>query len=109
MATPMAIPTIDLSPFFIGVWPEKSQEIDWCSLWRILEGIINECLGLPPDFLREYNDDRSLDFMATIQYPPASDTDNTGNSGHEDNNVMTIVLHEDVGDLEVYKDGDWIR
>ncbi|KAJ9567291.1 hypothetical protein OSB04_003257 [Centaurea solstitialis] len=75
---------------------------------QILESIINECLGLPPDFLKEYNNDRSWDFMAMIKYPPATDTENIGNNGHEDNNVITIVLQEDIGGLEVYKNGDWI-
>lgn len=75
---------------------------------QILEGIINECLGLPPNFLKEYNDDRSWDFMVTLRYPPASDTDNNGISEHEDGNMITIVLQEDTGGLEVCKDGDWI-
>ena len=75
---------------------------------QILEGIINECLGLPPNLLKEYNDDRSLNFMVTMPYPPATDSENNGIFGHEDGNLITIVLQEDVGGLEVYKDGDWI-
>ncbi|KAJ9567290.1 hypothetical protein OSB04_003256 [Centaurea solstitialis] len=75
---------------------------------QILEGIINECLGLPPNFLKEYNEDRSWDFMVTLRYPPATDAENNGIIGHEDGNLITLVLQEDVGGLEVNKDGEWV-
>ncbi|KAJ9559950.1 hypothetical protein OSB04_005110 [Centaurea solstitialis] len=75
---------------------------------HILEGIINDCLGFPPNFLKEYNDDRSWDFLMACRYPPASNTENNGISGHEDGNLFTMVLQEDTGGLEVLKDGDWI-
>lgn len=75
---------------------------------HILEGIVGECLGLPSNFLKEYNDDRSWDFMVTMRYLPATETDNNGITEHEDGNLITIVHQEDVGGLEVCKDGEWI-
>ncbi|KAB2073269.1 hypothetical protein ES319_A07G071600v1 [Gossypium barbadense] len=44
----------------------------------LVETIVNQCLGLPPNFLKEYNHDRSWDFM------------------------------DEAGGLEVSKDGEWI-
>lgn len=75
---------------------------------EILEAIINECLGLPPNFLKEYNNDRSWDFMVTMRYLPATESENHGITEHEDGNLITIVLQEDIGGLEVCKDGEWI-
>ncbi|KAL8209485.1 hypothetical protein R6Q57_006217 [Mikania cordata] len=75
---------------------------------QMLEGIINECLGLPPNFLNEYNNDRSWDFMVTMRYLPGTKTDTNGITEHEDGNLITIVLQEDVGGLEVCKNGEWI-
>ncbi|XP_023740423.1 flavonol synthase/flavanone 3-hydroxylase [Lactuca sativa] len=75
---------------------------------EILEAIINDCLGLPPNFLKEYNNDRSWDFMVTMRYLPATESENNGITEHEDGNLITIVLQEDIGGLEVCKDGEWI-
>lgn len=75
---------------------------------QILEGIVNDCLGLPPNFLKEYNNDRSCDFMATLRYLPGTETDNNGITEHEDGNLISIVLQEDIGGLEVCKNGEWI-
>nr|XP_043616329.1 flavonol synthase/flavanone 3-hydroxylase-like [Erigeron canadensis] len=75
---------------------------------QILEGIISECLGLPPNFLQEYNGDRSWDFLVALRYFPASETENNGITEHEDGNLITIVLQEDIGGLEVCKNGEWI-
>ncbi|XP_059643255.1 flavonol synthase/flavanone 3-hydroxylase-like [Cornus florida] len=75
---------------------------------EVVESIINRCLGLPPNFLREYNHDRSWDFMAALNYFPATETEHTGVSEHEDGNCITFVLQDEVGGLEVRKDGEWI-
>ena len=75
---------------------------------QILEDIISECLDLPPNFLKEYNNDRSWDFMVTLRYKPATETENNGITEHEDGNLITMVLQEDVGGLEVCKNGEWI-
>ncbi|MFS7972008.1 putative aminocyclopropanecarboxylate oxidase [Helianthus anomalus] len=75
---------------------------------ELLEDIINDCLSLPPNFLKEYNSDRSWDFMVTMRYLPGTEIDNNGITEHEDGNLITIVLQEDVGGLEVCKNGEWI-
>ncbi|KAL2482436.1 Flavonol synthase/flavanone 3-hydroxylase [Forsythia ovata] len=75
---------------------------------EVIERILNDCLGLPPNFLKEYNNDRSWDFMAALRYFPATETENNGISEHEDGNCITFVIQDQVGGLEVRKDGEWI-
>ncbi|KAG8379126.1 hypothetical protein BUALT_Bualt07G0055700 [Buddleja alternifolia] len=77
-------------------------------LGSLVENIINDCLGLPPDFLKEYNDDRSLDFIIALHYFPATETDNVGKACHSDGNSITFVFSDGVEGLQVYKDGEWI-
>ncbi|KAK7281751.1 hypothetical protein RIF29_10002 [Crotalaria pallida] len=74
----------------------------------LLENIINECLGLPPNFLKEFSDDRSWDNMAALHYFPASKNDTNGITEHEDGNLITFVVQDGVGGLEVCKNGEWI-
>ncbi|MCL7047801.1 hypothetical protein MKW94_008246 [Papaver nudicaule] len=74
----------------------------------VVEAIFNECLDLPPNFLHEYNLDRSWDFMVSLSYSPATETESNGLSEHQDGNCFTFVLQDDVGGLEVLKDGGWI-
>ncbi|KAG8379173.1 hypothetical protein BUALT_Bualt07G0060700 [Buddleja alternifolia] len=75
---------------------------------EVMESIVNDCLGLPPNFLKEYNQDRSCDLMSAKRYFPATDTENIGISRHEDGNIITFVLQDEVGGLEVLRDGQWI-
>ncbi|KAJ4824188.1 hypothetical protein Tsubulata_011925 [Turnera subulata] len=74
----------------------------------IIESILNECLGLPPNFLQEFNHDRGCDLMVALRYFPATETENNGLTEHEDGNCITFVLQDDAGGLEVRKDGEWI-
>ncbi|KAI3983462.1 hypothetical protein MKX01_038882 [Papaver californicum] len=73
----------------------------------VIEVILNECLNLP-NFLHEYNLDRSWDFMANLSYHPTTETESNGLSEHQDGNCFTLVFQDDVGGLEVLKDGGWI-
>ncbi|KAK2973537.1 hypothetical protein RJ640_010592 [Escallonia rubra] len=75
---------------------------------QLVESIITDCLGLPPNFLKEYNGDRSWDFMVAMNYFPATESENNGVSEHEDGNCITFVLQDEVGGLEVQKNGQWI-
>ncbi|KAL3819454.1 hypothetical protein ACJIZ3_005359 [Penstemon smallii] len=75
---------------------------------ELLETILNDCLGLPPGFLKEYNEDRSWDFLVALRYFPATETENNGISEHEDGNCVTFVIQDEVGGLELKKDGNWI-
>ena len=74
----------------------------------LVETILNDCLGLPPNFLKEYNHDRSWDFMVALRYFPATDDENNGISEHEDGNCVTFVFQDEVGGLEVCKNQEWI-
>ncbi|KAK1357747.1 flavonol synthase/flavanone 3-hydroxylase-like [Heracleum sosnowskyi] len=75
---------------------------------QLLEAIVAECLGLPINFLQKFNDDRNWDLMVALHYFQATDIENVGNSEHEDGNLITILLQDEVGGLEVRKDGEWI-
>ncbi|GLT43591.1 hypothetical protein SLA2020_175300 [Shorea laevis] len=75
---------------------------------QLVEDILNQCLGLPPNFLREFNHYRSWDFMTALHYFPSSETENNGLTEHEDGNCITFVFQDDAGGLEVRKDGKWI-
>lgn len=46
--------------------------------------------------------------MTTKHYFPATSTENVGISKHEDGNVLTFVFQDEVGGLEVRRDGHWI-
>ncbi|WJX77835.1 hypothetical protein P8452_61108 [Trifolium repens] len=59
-----------------------------------MENIINECLGLPSNFLKEFNHDRSWDFIAALCYFLAFNDENVGITEHEDGNCITIVLQD---------------
>ncbi|KAJ7956384.1 Flavonol synthase/flavanone 3-hydroxylase [Quillaja saponaria] len=74
----------------------------------LVESILNDCLGLPPNFLKEFNHDRSWDLMAALHYFPASNNENIGITEHEDGNCITFVFQDGVGGLEVCKNGEWI-
>ena len=74
----------------------------------LLESIINDCLGLPTNLLKELNDDRSWDFMVALRYLPASDGENNGIGEHQDANSVTLVIQDGVGGLQVRKNGEWI-
>uniref|UniRef100_A0A164XKP3 Fe2OG dioxygenase domain-containing protein n=1 Tax=Daucus carota subsp. sativus TaxID=79200 RepID=A0A164XKP3_DAUCS len=75
---------------------------------QLLEAIVAECLGLPSDFLKKFSDDRNCDFMVALRYFLATDDDSNGLSEHEDGNIITLVLQDEVGGLEVRKNGEWI-
>ncbi|KAI3970693.1 hypothetical protein MKX01_024340 [Papaver californicum] len=74
----------------------------------VMEAILNECLNLPQNFLHEYNLDRNWDFMVNLAYQPTTATESSGLSEHQDSNCITFVFQDDVGGLEVLKEGKWI-
>ncbi|XP_022137076.1 1-aminocyclopropane-1-carboxylate oxidase-like [Momordica charantia] len=74
----------------------------------IVESIINDCLGLPPNFLTEYNNDRKWDLMSAFRYPPATELENVGLREHKDVNCITFVFQDEVGGLELKRDGRWV-
>jgi isopenicillin N synthase-like dioxygenase len=74
----------------------------------LIESILSQCLGLPSNFLKEFNHDRSWDLLAALHYFPATETENSGNSEHEDGNCITFVFQDEAGGLEVRRNGKWI-
>lgn len=93
-------------PQFKEVLEEMFQKLSKVCL--VLESVVNECLGLPPGFLKEYNHDRSWDFMAAIYYVSTPQEGQNGLTSHEDGNCITLVIQDDVGGLQVRKNGEWI-
>ncbi|KAK7411440.1 hypothetical protein VNO78_02873 [Psophocarpus tetragonolobus] len=82
--------------------------VQMSKLGVLLENIVNESLGLPTNFLKEFNDDRNWDFMVTLRYFPANPNDDNGLLEHEDANPVTFVIQDEVGGLQVRKNGEWI-
>ncbi|KAL2326449.1 hypothetical protein Fmac_025507 [Flemingia macrophylla] len=75
----------------------------------LVESIICECLGLPANLLKEFNDDRSWDYMVAFNYYAAtSNNENNGIAKREDSNCVTLVIQDEVGGLQIRKNGDWI-
>lgn len=46
--------------------------------------------------------------MVAFRYYPATNTENNGISEHEDGNCITFVIQDEVGGLQVRKNGEWI-
>ncbi|XP_055827225.1 jasmonate-induced oxygenase 2-like isoform X2 [Solanum dulcamara] len=74
----------------------------------ILESILSESLGLPPSTLQEFNNDRNSDVLTALYYLPATEKGKIGINSHRDVGCITFVLQDEVGGLEVQKDGKWI-
>ncbi|KAF3437733.1 hypothetical protein FNV43_RR20489 [Rhamnella rubrinervis] len=100
-----------------NVYPQNPPEfreileeifIQLTKIGSLLENILNECLGLPANFLKDYNCDRSWDFMASLRYFPATENENNGILEHEDGNCITFVFQDDVGGLQVRNNNQWI-
>lgn len=43
-----------------------------------------------------------------LRYFPASNNENNGITEHEDGNIVTFVVQDGVGGLQVLKNGDWV-
>lgn len=75
---------------------------------QLLEGILNDCLGLPPNLFKDYNDDRCLDILLSYRYFPATESEDNGATSHQDPAVLGLIFQDDAGGLEVLIDGEWI-
>ncbi|CAN4112692.1 unnamed protein product [Withania somnifera] len=75
---------------------------------QLLEGILNDCLGLPPNFFRDYNDDRCLDILLSFRYFPATESENDGAASHQDPTVLSLIFQDNAGGLEVLIDKEWV-
>ncbi|KAL5146420.1 Gibberellin 2-beta-dioxygenase 8 [Glycine soja] len=61
-----------------------------------------------PSQVQEFNHDRSWDFLLALRYFPASNNDNNGITEHEDSNILTFVIQDGVGSLQVLRNVEWI-
>ncbi|KAK4726838.1 hypothetical protein R3W88_031755 [Solanum pinnatisectum] len=56
---------------------------------QLLEGFLNDSLGLPPNFLKDYNDDKSTNILLSYQYFPAIKSEDNSATFHQDPTVLT--------------------
>lgn len=75
---------------------------------QLLEGILNDSLGLPPNCLKDYNNDRCADILLSCRYFPATEMEDNGANSHQDPAVLGLIFQDDAGGLEVLIDGEWI-
>lgn len=78
------------------------------SLARDFMGLVSESLGLPTrrmeDAIGEFYQNITISY-----YPPCPQPDLTlGLQAHSDIGVITLLVQDDVGGLEVLKDGQWV-
>uniref|UniRef100_A0ACD5WP98 Uncharacterized protein n=1 Tax=Avena sativa TaxID=4498 RepID=A0ACD5WP98_AVESA len=83
---------------------EFRETLDECheklaKLGILVQEILAEGMGLPPDFFQEYTaSDNSFHFLAALHYFPATEEDGSvGLSKHEDGKALTFVLQDAVG------------
>lgn len=107
---PCSIFCINISFSLIDFSREVLEQIFayFTRLGVLTESILSQCLGLPSTFLKEFNRDRSWDFMAALHYFPATEAENNGITEHEDGNCNTFVFQDEAGGLEVRRNGKWI-
>ncbi|CAI0411784.1 unnamed protein product [Linum tenue] len=77
---------------------------------KLIMTLLNDALGLPPDLLHQYNDNKQCDRMIGHHYFKATaDTKKMiGSYPHKDANLFTLLLRDDVGGLEFLRNGQWI-
>ncbi|XP_027124380.1 1-aminocyclopropane-1-carboxylate oxidase 4-like [Coffea eugenioides] len=102
----------------INIYPENPPEFrnvleeifpNLVELPWLMERIVSISLGLAPNFLAEYNNDRSCDFLKAVHYFPIEKADQiNGRPAHKDANCLTFIFQNEVGGLEVLKNEQWI-
>ncbi|KAK2995939.1 hypothetical protein RJ640_003731 [Escallonia rubra] len=86
------------SASYSGFNNEVTEEFftELAKVGQLVEGILNDCLGLPAGFLKEYNNDRSWDVILVFRYYPATEADTIGAYEHQDvlsNNKFKSGVH----------------
>ncbi|CAI0411791.1 unnamed protein product [Linum tenue] len=79
----------------------------------LIETLLNDALGLPPDLLHQYNSNRQSDRMIAYRYFKANHVETKkimmiGSYPHKDPNLFTLLLQDDVGGLEFLRNDQWI-
>ncbi|KAG8365797.1 hypothetical protein BUALT_Bualt17G0009200 [Buddleja alternifolia] len=96
----------DFSSNYRKVVAEYSDQMN--ALAQRLLCFISESLGLPSscikDFVGEFYQNITVSY-----YPPCPQPELTlGLQSHSDMGAITLLIQDDVGGLEVFKDGEWI-
>ncbi|KAL4191374.1 hypothetical protein AMTRI_Chr07g80220 [Amborella trichopoda] len=95
---------------YIDSWPQMPENYRYLclNLLESLLALLSEGLGLGSGYLNEkfgkHNQIQLINY-----YPPCPDPNLTlGLPGHSDPNGITVFLQDEVGGLQVLKDGKWI-
>ncbi|XP_030456551.1 jasmonate-induced oxygenase 4 [Syzygium oleosum] len=95
-----------LPPDYREVMAEYSDRMG--SLAKQLLGLISESLGLPTSCI-EHAVGEFYQNITISYYPPCPQPDLTlGLQAHSDMGAITLLIQDDVGGLQVLKDGEWI-
>ena len=79
------------------------------ALARELLGLVSESLGLPTGCVEECVGEFYQNITISY-YPPCPQPELTlGLQAHSDMGAITLLVQDDVGGLEVAKDGEWVR
>ncbi|KAK3000247.1 hypothetical protein RJ639_023974, partial [Escallonia herrerae] len=62
---------------------------------QLVEGILNDCLGLPPNFLKNYNHDRDAGLVAVFKCLPATKVGELGSVPHRDASSITLPFQDE--------------
>ncbi|KAA8537140.1 hypothetical protein F0562_029633 [Nyssa sinensis] len=74
-----------------------------------LLGFISESLGLPSSFMEEAIGEFYQNITVSY-YPPCPQPELTlGLQSHSDMGVITLLIQDEVGGLQVFKDGEWVN
>lgn len=78
------------------------------SLAQKLLGLISESLGLPSSCIKDHVGEFYQN-ITVCYYPPCPQPDLTlGLQSHSDMGALTLLIQDDVGGLQVFKNGEWI-
>ncbi|CAK9204608.1 unnamed protein product [Sphagnum troendelagicum] len=88
----------------ISTWPHKPAAYRY---YKMLE-IFSRLLGLQPNYLKEEFGDPMLN-IGLIFYPPCPQPELVlGLGAHSDPNIMSVLLQDEIGGLQVKKGNKWV-
>ncbi|XP_010435699.1 PREDICTED: 1-aminocyclopropane-1-carboxylate oxidase homolog 3 [Camelina sativa] len=95
----------DLPEILRDVMIEYSEQVT--NLGDFLFTLLSEALGLNPNHLNDMDCSKGL-VMVGHYYPPCPEPDLTlGTSQHADNSFLTVLLPDQIGGLQVLREGYW--
>lgn len=94
-------------------WPEFQEKV---TAWqqdlrqvaiRLLQAFML-ALGQQPDVLQHLVEGAANELLKLIHYPVADVAQNQGVGPHKDSNILTLLLQDQVGGLQVWSAGAWL-